>query len=141
MRFYIFAGLIIALSFFTGTVYSTDQRQKLDLSKEKQQQLTKNMRSHLSVLNQLLVYINNNQFQLASELAEAKLGHNSNILDHSGTQQKNQTSEMAQAKIRMHQTASNFSQVVLKGDIMEDYQALQQISAACEACHLAYRVK
>ncbi len=141
MRLYIFAGLITALSLFTGTVHSTDSRQKLDLSKEKQQQLTKNMRSHLSVLNQLLIYLNNNQLQLAAELAEAKLGRHSNILDPSTTQEKNMTSEMAQVKIRMHQTASNFSQVIMKGDILEGYKALQQISTACEACHLAYRVK
>lgn len=40
----------------------------------------------------------------------------------------------------MHRAASRFARKSEEGDLAEAYKALQEVTAACVACHTAYRV-
>jgi len=48
---------------------------------------------------------------------------------------------MRKAGTGMHKAASQFARVAQEGDILPAYKSLRKITAACNVCHMAYKVQ
>ena len=63
----------------TGTISSahSDSRQLVELPEMMQQHMMSNMRDHLQTINQILIYLGNDEMDVAADLAEQNLGMSS----------------------------------------------------------------
>lgn len=117
-----------------------DSRIMVELPTPMKTHMLQNMRGHLVVIDQLLQLLSREQLDKAADLAEAELGMSS--LDKHGASHiaPYYPEGMRQAGTRMHKSASRFSRTAQEGDPLAAYGALQQVTAACVACHAGYRV-
>lgn len=120
---------------------SNDQRVLVELPEMMQQHMLSNMRDHLVAINEILVYLGNDELDKASETAEYRLGMSS--LESHGAAHLSQfmPEEMRQAGTSMHKAASRFSLKAQEGEVLSAYKALSDITSACVACHSGYRIK
>ena len=106
-----------------------------------QQHMMSNMRDHLSAINEILVYLGNEELDKAAETAEYRLGMSS-LESHGASHMARFMPEgMRQAGTSMHRAASRFALKAQEGEVLPAYKALSEITSACVACHSAYRVK
>ena len=117
-----------------------DQRLLVKMPKPMQQHMLGNMRDHLVAINEILAYLSKDQLDQAADVAEHRLGMSS--LDDHGAEHmgKLMPEGMAQAGTSMHRAASRFALKAQEGDALEAYAALNDITAACIACHAGYRI-
>ena len=117
-----------------------DSRQLVKMPKPMQQHMLANMRDHLAAINEILSHLSNDQLDRAADIAEHRLGMSS--LDDHGAEHmgKLMPEGMAQAGTSMHRAASRFALKAQEGDALEAYAALNDITAACVACHAGYRI-
>ena len=100
-----------------------------------------NMRDHLVTLDQVLAHLAAGEGDMAADLAEARLGMSS--LDSHGASHMAgfMPAEMQAIGTGMHRAASRFARVSREGDPLAAYAALQDVTAACVACHTGYRIR
>jgi hypothetical protein len=135
----IFAVSIICLS--ANSPASSDARILVELPEMMQQHMLANMRDHLAAINEILIYLGNDDLESAAETAEYRLGMSS-LESHGASQMARfMPEEMRQAGTTMHPAASRFALKAQEGDVFEAYRALSYITSACVACHSAYRVR
>ena len=137
------------------SIADEDSRQLVELPKMMQQHMMSNMRDHLVTINEILIYMANDQLDEAAEVAESRLGMSS-LKSHGAGHGKRRSGEsmhgggrMAQLKpegmrqvgTSMHRAASRFALTAQEGDIMPAYNALSEVTSSCVACHSAYRIR
>ena len=136
---YLFA--VVLLSSLAGkSIASNDSRVLVELPDRMKQHMLSNMRDHLAAINEILVYLGNEELDKAAETAEHRLGMSS--LDSHGASHmaKFMPAGMREAGTTMHKAASRFALKAQEGEVMSAYQALSNITSACVACHSQYRV-
>jgi len=100
-----------------------------------------NMRDHLAAINEILIYLGNDDLEGAAETAEYRLGMSS-LESHGASHMAGFMPEgMRRAGTTMHRAASRFALKAQEGEVLAAYRALSDITSACVACHSAYRVK
>lgn len=119
---------------------AVDQREFVKMPKAMQQHMLGNMRDHLLALNEILTYLSTDELDQAADVAEHRLGMSS--LDNHGAEHmgKLMPAAMAQAGTEMHRAASRFALKAQEGDALEAYAAINDITAACVACHAGFRI-
>jgi len=106
-----------------------------------QQHMMTNMRDHLAAINEILVYLGNDNLDKAAETAEYRLGMSS-LESHGASHMARFMPEgMRQAGTAMHGAASRFALKAQEGEVFAAYKALSDITSACVACHSAYRIR
>ena len=76
----------------------------------------------------------------AADIAEARLGMSS-LDDHGAAHMAGfMPAGMREAGNMMHRAASRFALKAQEGEAMSAYAALAEVTAACVACHAAYRI-
>lgn len=120
---------------------SDDQRVLVELPEMMQRHMLSNMRDHLAAINEILVYLGNDDLESASETAEYRLGMSSLESHGASHMARFMPEEMRQAGTAMHKAASRFALTAQEGDALAAYRALSEITSACVACHSGYRVK
>ena len=117
-----------------------DPRQLVKMPEPMQQHMLGNMRDHLVAIDQILHYLSSDQLDRAADVAEQRLGMSS--LDDHGAEHmgKLMPKGMVQTGTSMHRAASRFALKAQEGDELEAYAALNDITAACVACHAGYRI-
>ncbi|UCH41208.1 MAG: cytochrome c [Gammaproteobacteria bacterium] len=136
---YLFA--VVLVSSLTGkSIASNDNRVLVELPDRMKQHMLSNMRDHLAAINEILVYLGNEELDKAAETAEHRLGMSS--LDSHGASHmaKFMPAGMREAGTTMHKAASRFALKAQEGELLSAYQALSNITSACVACHSQYRV-
>jgi len=123
------------------SVSSNDTRILVELPEMMQQHMLSNMRDHLIAINEILVYLGNDELDKAAEVAEYRLGMSS--LDSHGASHmaRFMPEEMRQAGTAMHSAASRFALKAQEGEALPAYRALTEVTTACVACHSSYKVK
>ena len=99
------------------------------------------MRDHLAAINEILVYLGNDELEKAADTAEYRLGMSSLEMHGAAHLSKFMPEEMRQAGTTMHRAASRFALKAQEGDVLPAYMALSDITSACVACHSGFRVK
>jgi hypothetical protein len=124
-----------------NSVASNDTRILVELPEMMQQHMLSNMRDHLAAINEILVYLDNDELEKAAEIAEYRLGMSSLKSHGASHMAKFMPEGMRQAGTAMHKAASRFALKAQEGEALPAYKALSDITSACVACHSGYRVK
>lgn len=142
ISFFIASAVFVSLSGCSSLHQSAeeDSRQLVKMPKPMQQHMLGNMRDHLVAIDEILNYLSSDQLDRAADVAEQRLGMSS--LDDHGAEHmgKLMPEGMAQAGTSMHRAASRFALKAQEGYALEAYAALNDITAACVACHAGYRI-
>jgi len=136
-----FSLLLLAfLMIVTLPIFAQDTRTKVDFPPMMQVHMLSNMRDHLVVINEILIYLSTDEMDKAADIAENRLGMSAMKLHGAGQQAQFMPDGMKKIGSNMHRAASRFSRKSEEGDPEAAYKALQEITAACVACHAAYKV-
>lgn len=117
-----------------------DTRQMVKLPEMMQGHMLANMRNHLDTINLVLLQLSQGKLDQAADTAEQRLGMSS--LDKHGAEHMAQfmPGGMKKAGTKMHRAASRFALKAQEGEVLPAYAALQEVTAACVACHSGYRI-
>jgi hypothetical protein len=120
---------------------SNDTRVLVELPEMMQQHMLSNMRDHLAAINEILVYLGDDELEKAAEVAEYRLGMSSLGSHGASHMGKFMPEGMRQAGTTMHRAASRFALKAQEGEPLAAYKALSEITTACVACHSGYKIK
>ena len=116
-----------------------DKRQFVEMPKMMQAHQLANMRDHLMAINEILMSMAADDLDKAAKIAESRLGMSSLSTHGSSHMAKVIPKEMGAIGQSMHKAASRFALKAEEGEALPAYKALQEITAACVACHAAYK--
>lgn len=125
-----------------------DERQMVDMPMPMQEHMLGNMRGHLRALDGILAALAAGDVGTAGSIAEKELGLSS--LDDHGAAHLAQfmPDGMQAAGTELHRAASRFAVEAANAEMEHSYEsqqkvfgALQEITAACNACHGSYRIR
>jgi hypothetical protein len=129
--------LFLALS--SNSIATEDKRVLIEMPKMMQQHQLANMRDHLMAINEILMNMGEGKLDKAAEIAEQRLGMSS-LSSHGASHMAKMMPEgMRMIGTSMHKAASRFALKAEEGEALPAYKALQEITAACVACHAGYR--
>jgi hypothetical protein len=131
-----------------SVVWAQDTRELVHLSPPMQEHMLANMRDHLATLNEIIGDIADDKFDAAAKVSEQRLGMSSLSLHGAAHLAPYLPKPMQDIGTSMHRAASRLVIVLQDAsitptvDAMRDVnRALHEVTAACEACHAAYRVR
>ncbi len=129
-----------AILFAPTLLAEQDARQLVEMPDMMRTHMLGNMRDHLTAINEILNHLALDELDQAADVAEDRLGFSS--LESHGASHiaKVMPQGMRDAGTAMHRAASQFARIAQEGDALPAYQKLKDITAACVACHAAYRV-
>ena len=136
----IIAPLLLVLANSTS-IADEDSRQLVELPEMMQQHMMSNMRDHLVAINEILIYMSNDQLDEAAEVAESRLGMSSLKSHRASHMAKFMPEGMRQSGTSMHRAASRFALKAQEGDVLPAFNALSEVTSSCVACHAAYRIR
>jgi len=147
-RCYIIAPLLILFGCSSSLVFGCssslahdDSRQFVKLPKMMQKHMMSNMRDHLEVINEIVIYMANDQLDEAADIAESRLGMSSLKSHGAGHMAKFMPEGMRQTGTSMHRAASRFALRAQEGELLPAFNALSAVTSSCVACHAAYRIR
>ena len=139
IHYFFLAALVTGIP---GTSLSSDDTRILvELPEMMQQHMLSNMRDHLAAINEILVYLGDDELEKAAEVAEYRLGMSSLGSHGASHMGKFMPEGMRQAGTTMHRAASRFALKAQEGEPLAAYKALSEITTACVACHSGYKIK
>jgi len=125
-----------------------DDRELVKLPPAMQEHMLRNMRDHLAALDEMLAALAEGNIGTATEIAEKRLGMSSLSLHGAEHMAPAMPEGMRALGTQMHRAASKFVVVAQDAELepskqaqRDVYHALQDITAACSACHQAYRIR
>ena len=131
----------VVLLMFVSVSQAEDKRQMVDLPQMMQEHMMANMRDHLEALDIILAKLATGELDEAAETAEQRLGMSS-LDDHGASHMAKFMPEAMRATgTSMHRAASRFALKAQEGELLPAYAMLQKVTAACVACHDAYRIQ
>ncbi len=140
MRTSLLAILLLSFVLSYASAAEQDTREQVNFPKKIQQHMLSNMRDHLVVINEILIYLSTDEMDKAADIAENRLGMSAMSSHGAGEQAQYMPDGMKKAGSSMHRAASRFARKSEEGDPAEAYKALQEVTSACIACHAAYKV-
>ncbi|MCB1875588.1 MAG: cytochrome c [Chromatiales bacterium] len=142
MRWFAVVLLPLVMMPLSSQIRATDDERKwVALPERMQEHMLANMRDHLLAIHEILVLMADQDQEGAAEIAENRLGMTS-LKSHGAKHMAGFMPEgMRAAGTTMHRAASRFSLTAQEGDVPHSYAALAEVTAACVACHAAYRIR
>lgn len=137
---YVFIAILLVCCASTSMA-DEDSRQFVELPKMMQEHMMSNMRDHLASINEILQKMKNGELDKAAEVAESRLGMSSLELHGASHMAKFMPEGMREAGTNMHKAASRFALKAQEGEALPAYSTLAEVTAACVACHAAYRIR
>ena len=132
--------LALATSLSAPALYAEqDTRQLVEFPDVMRTHMLGNMRDHLVAINEILTYLATDELEKAADVAESRLGFSSFESHGASHIAKFMPEDMAATGTAMHRAASQFARVAQEGEVLPAYKKLKDITAACTACHAAYR--
>lgn len=138
--FTLLSGLC-AFSFITNASAEEDKRQFVKMPPMMVEHQLSNMRDHMMAINEILLAMGMDELDKAADIAEKRLGMSALSAHGASHMAKVIPKDMAKIGTSMHKAASRFALKAEEGEILPAYKALQEITAACVACHAAYRTR
>lgn len=142
----------IVTAFLLATLQSAhaaeDQRQLVELPPMMQEHMLGNMRDHLLALNEVLSLLALGDMDQAGQVAESRIGLSSLQLHGASHMAPYMPERMRAIGTDLHKAASRFAAVAQNAEVEHSYEAQQkvygalaEITARCNACHTAYRIR
>ncbi len=133
---------IMALALFSAaTTVVADNRELVEMPEMMQQHMMGNMRDHLVALHEILTALSRDELDQAASVAEHRLGMSS-LDDHGASHMAHfMPQQMGAIGTGMHRAASRFARKAEEGDRLAAYDQLNEVTAACVACHAGYRIR
>ena len=126
------------------SVSLSDNRQLVHFPEHLRIHELSNMRDHLLTLQKIQDALAKQQYDMASEIAEQRLGMSSFKLHGAHEVAKFMPQGMQAAGEDMHRSASRFALAAkdagATGDVKPALAALSELTARCVACHASYRI-
>ena len=123
---------------------TSDNRQLVHFPEPLRVHELRNMRDHLLTLQKIQDALAKQQYDVASEVAEQRLGMSSFELHGAHEVAKFMPQGMQLAGENMHHAASRFALAAkdagATGDVKPALAALSELTARCVACHASYRI-
>lgn len=131
--------MIVALSISPAT--PADDRQLVQMPEMMQEHMLSNMRDHVNAIHEILTALSRDELDQVALVAEERLGMSS--LDNHGASHMAgfMPKPMGIIGTDMHRAASRLARIAEEGDRLETYDQLNQVTAACVACHAGYRIR
>ncbi len=133
--------LLVMLIAGSLSAAEADTRQGVELPPMMRTHMLANMRDHLNAIDEILRNLGDGELEKAAEIAEYRLGMSSLKAHGAAGMAGHLPPGMRRTGTRMHQAASRFALKAQEGDVRGAYRSLSAVTAACVACHAAYRVK
>ncbi|MEI8396055.1 MAG: hypothetical protein WCF85_15055 [Rhodospirillaceae bacterium] len=147
VRVLLVAAMLIA-SLVTASAQAADDRELVTMPPMMQEHMLSNMRDHLLVLNELLADVAAEKFDDAAKVAEERLGMSSFGLHGAAHMAPFMPKPMQEAGGALHHAASRFAIVARNVDVERSYEGMKELTktlnemtAACNACHASYRIR
>lgn len=122
-----------------------DPRQRVTMPPLAQALLREQMLDHLGALNELIGLLAADKLAEAGEVAEKRLGHSSMGRHAARARGQGPGCFMPEAMhnigLGMHDAASDFAKMAKAGERAAALARLEQVTAACVACHAAFRTR
>lgn len=131
---------LLLLASYNSTIAQEDSRQFVELPGMMQKHMMSNMRDHLVAINEIQLYLANDEMDKAAVVAENRLGMSSlksHMAEHMG---QFMPKEMGQIGTSMHKAASRFALKAEEGELLPAYKALAEVTSACVACHAGFKI-
>lgn len=149
MRKAIFSGTTaVAMLFTAGAAHAADSRELVTMPAMMQEHMLESMRDHLVALNEILANVSAEKFDEASMVAEERLGMSSFQLHGASHMAPYMPKPMQEAGGALHRAASRFAIAAKDADIDRSYPAMKtlmgalgEMTSACNACHVSYRIR
>ena len=135
----LFNIVVLSLAISTVSRANDDAREFVKMPKMMQQHQLANMRDHLKAINEILTHMAADELDKAAKVAEHRLGMSSMGSHGAKHMGKIMPKPMGAIGTQMHKAASRFALKAEEGEALPAYKALQEITAACVACHAGYR--
>jgi len=122
-----------------------DGRERVHFPPAMREHTLANMRDHLFALQEIQALLAKGEFDQAADVAEGRLGMSSLGLHGAHEVAKFMPRGMQEAGTAMHRSASRFAlaarDAAVTADVKPVLGALSEVTAACVACHAAYRLE
>ena len=122
-----------------------DARQLVQFPPELAEHTLANMREHLQALQEIQLHLGMGHTDVATKIAESRLGMSSLSLHGAAEVAKYMPQGMQDAGTAMHHAASRFAIAAqdagVTGDSKPVFTALADLTAQCVGCHAGYRIK
>lgn len=133
--------LIIYAVLTASPTVEAEDRELVEMPPMMQAHMLANMRDHLAAINEIIGHLSRDEVDAAAEVAEQRLGMSS-LDDHGASHMASMMPAAMQAiGTGMHRAASRFAIKVVEGELSPALESLEQVTAACVACHAGYRVR
>lgn len=145
----VIAGMCLAIALSAGPLQaSEDQRQLVEMPPRMQEHMLGNMRDHLVALEEILAALSEGDAGKAGAVAEKRLGMSS-LGAHGASHMAPYMPEgMREAGSGLHRAASRFVLAAEDAAVTQTpeaqrsvFKALSDVTAQCNACHSAYRIR
>jgi len=145
-------ALVLAMGLLVGAGFNAqaqeDDREMVQFPEMMQEHMLSNMRDHLRTLEEIMTALADGRIDKAVEVAEARLGMSSLELHGAAHLAKFMPPPMQAMGTELHHAASRFVIAVQNADTEQTFKSQQQVfaalgdvTAACNACHSAYRIR
>jgi len=118
-----------------------DTRELVPLPDMMQDHMLANMRDHLAAINEILASMGSDDGDKAAQIAETRLGMSSLGTHGASHMAPFMPERMREIGTGMHHAASRFALRAQEGEPGPALKALSEVTAACVACHSAYRIR
>jgi len=134
-------SLALILLCCSVSAMAEDSRELVKMPEQMQHHMLSNMRDHLRTIDEILLYLSQDKPDKAADVAENRLGMSSLGLHGAAHMAKFMPEQMQKFGTNMHHAASRFALKAQEGDLLASYKALREVTASCNACHSAYRIR
>jgi len=135
---FLYVALLLGSS---QVIAAEDTREMVKLPEMMQGHMLASMRNHLETINLILLQMSKGELDKAADTAEQRLGMSSLETHDAKHLAQFMPEGMQAAGTRMHHAASRFALRAQEGEALPAYTALQEVTAACVACHAGYRIR
>jgi len=139
----ILVSCLVAACCVSAPAEAADSRQLVDMPAPMVQHMLSNMRDHLAALTEIQRALGAGEFQVASDVAERRIGLSSLEAHGASHMAPYMPKEMQDIGTQMHRAASQFALVAQEagavGNAGQAIGALSKVTEQCVACHAAYR--
>ena len=137
----IVALLALPLISLSSISFAKDKRQMVKMPEMMKNHQLENMRDHLKAIDEILMHMGADELDKAAEVAEQRLGMSSLATHGASHMAQVIPKEMGAIGTSMHKAASRFALKAEEGDAPAAYKSLQEVTAACVACHAGFRTQ
>jgi cytochrome c556 len=145
VRSYLLVMVLLSGALGPAVAADVDPRELVVLPEMMQEHMLANMRDHLRGIGEIQDALADGKFDAAQKIAEQRLGMSSLAAHGAAHMAPYMPEPMRTLGTEMHRTASRFALIAQEASVDHDLaralKGLAAVTARCNACHTAYRIR